>query len=975
VVNFQDFLFLNLNSEDLMIRSRLLVSPCLAGAFAFALSLSLSLTPAASAKIPVPRAPAAAAAASESPKKFRTLELPNKIRVLLVQDPKAVKSAVSLSVGAGSDSDPVDASGALHYLEHMLFLGTKSYPKPGEYSDFMNRNGGADNAYTAGDHTNYMFEVNHSALPEGMKRMSRFFVEPLFTPELAKDEKENVDSEHGNRKNNDRIRLYESLRVAFNPKHPASRFHTGTVETLKDLDAESTRKLFEKYYSANLMGLAVISPLALEEMEKLARENFSDVPNKNFARPKTDFSPLPDGHHVTWHYLKPLGGSRSIYMGFFIPATLPDYRARSLELAGRVLSDPRGLETQLKEAGLGAGVTAFVDESYDGSEFFLVAEVSKEGFARREEVVEKMWNALKGLQVSGVPAHVFEDWKKLIELKFIMGGAEGYFSNSAYDQASSWAARLQEVPYLSVYPRDAVVPSRFDNEGVKKALAELTPERLIIIAMAPELEPARTEPFTGARFDLVRDDKLHERLKGMTAGTPVFIPPPNGVLPREVPVYKEPKGGRPIRVSESFSRLEPARFWSRPFGEVWGEKDLKVREPKSTVALRWYSPLGQQSARNRAALSLYSELLSDYIGQELTDYLTSGFELQIEADMKGLGLVATGYSNDLPKFIDAVAKTAASFQVSPARFKLFQDFKVIALDNYPVTAEPYEQGRDIQRLILGLEKFKIEEQADATRRLSREDLPVIAREFFAKGWLQGALYGEYDKGRMSAALDSLARQLKLGGDRRFRSLLPKIPKLTEPERTLSTQLVRPNSATRWYAQMGPSTPENWARTAVFGAFFKSLFYNDLRTEQQLGYLVSGRANYNAGIVELFGVVQSEKQPAALLASRVAEFIPRAIKAFTELSAEEFSALKAGLAEEIKAGPESLNDAVGNLAVATSWPLGSSDHREKELKALAALKQSDASRFIKAQLQGPGRKILYINAIGSNHAPPLPGAPR
>ncbi|WP_411022175.1 insulinase family protein, partial [Salmonella sp. ZJHZ21_0198] len=61
--------------------------------------------------------------------RYRHFTLPNALRVLLIQDESAQKSAAALAVNVGHFDDPVDRQGMAHYLEHMLFLGTKAYPK------------------------------------------------------------------------------------------------------------------------------------------------------------------------------------------------------------------------------------------------------------------------------------------------------------------------------------------------------------------------------------------------------------------------------------------------------------------------------------------------------------------------------------------------------------------------------------------------------------------------------------------------------------------------------------------------------------------------------------------------------------------------------------------------------------------------------------------------------------------------------
>ena len=94
-------------------------------------------------------------------RRYHYLELANRLRVLLICDPETDKSAASLAVNTGHFDDPADRQGMAHFLEHMLFLGTRTYPKPGEYQQFMSRHGGSNNAWTGTELTNFFFDIDN----------------------------------------------------------------------------------------------------------------------------------------------------------------------------------------------------------------------------------------------------------------------------------------------------------------------------------------------------------------------------------------------------------------------------------------------------------------------------------------------------------------------------------------------------------------------------------------------------------------------------------------------------------------------------------------------------------------------------------------------------------------------------------------------------------------------------------------------
>ena len=128
-------------------------------------------------------------------REYKVIELENKMRCLLIYDHEADKSAASLDVKVGCSLDPKPLYGTAHFLEHMLFQGTDKYPRENEYSEFMQNNGGMNNAYTSLTNTNFHFECSNSAFQEGLDRLAQFFICPSFSEASSDREVKAVDSE------------------------------------------------------------------------------------------------------------------------------------------------------------------------------------------------------------------------------------------------------------------------------------------------------------------------------------------------------------------------------------------------------------------------------------------------------------------------------------------------------------------------------------------------------------------------------------------------------------------------------------------------------------------------------------------------------------------------------------------------------------------------------------------------------------
>ena len=106
---------------------------------------------------------------------------------------------------------------------------------------FLSRNNGSSNAFTATTNTNYYFNVATSALAGALERFSGFFHSPLFAPSGTVRELNAVDSEHKKNLQNDIWRIYQLNKHLTKPGHVWSKFGSGNKMTL----TSAARKLIQ----------------------------------------------------------------------------------------------------------------------------------------------------------------------------------------------------------------------------------------------------------------------------------------------------------------------------------------------------------------------------------------------------------------------------------------------------------------------------------------------------------------------------------------------------------------------------------------------------------------------------------------------------------------------------------------------------------------------------------------------------------
>lgn len=222
---------------------------------------------------------------------YRILELENGLTALLVSDPEADKAAASMNVRVGSAQDPEDIQGLAHFLEHMLFLGTDAYPEADAYQQYLSRNAGSHNAFTAPQDTNYFFNIEPSALEGALDRFSAFFISPLFNADRLESERNVVHSEYIARRRDEGRRENEVLNQFLNSDNPTTQFAVGNRETLANPpEGEATLRervmaFYQHHYDANVMHLAVVAPQSLDTLEDWVVERFAEIPDNDREPP------------------------------------------------------------------------------------------------------------------------------------------------------------------------------------------------------------------------------------------------------------------------------------------------------------------------------------------------------------------------------------------------------------------------------------------------------------------------------------------------------------------------------------------------------------------------------------------------------------------------------------------------------------------------------------------------------------------
>jgi insulysin len=209
-------------------------------------------------------------------------ELENKLKVIIIEDINASMCSALLNINVGSVNEEIE--GLAHFLEHMVFMGSSKYPDESNFMDFVSKNGGITNASTSDSDTTYYFIINDSKFLNILDMFSWFFIDPLLKQDGIEREVNAVDSESKKNLLDDGWIFYEVFKKTMSDVHPINHYTCGDNLTLKGDDLrDKVKEFFDRYYSSNLMNLIIFknNKINLETLLKQINETFGKIKNHN----------------------------------------------------------------------------------------------------------------------------------------------------------------------------------------------------------------------------------------------------------------------------------------------------------------------------------------------------------------------------------------------------------------------------------------------------------------------------------------------------------------------------------------------------------------------------------------------------------------------------------------------------------------------------------------------------------------------
>jgi len=207
-----------------------------------------------------------------------TFTLKNGMKVVVIENHRVpvVTHMVWYRVGAADEG--AGETGIAHFLEHLMFKGTKSL-KPGQFSETVARNGGQENAFTSSDYTAYFQTIAVDRLPMVMKMEADRMTNLVITDKEVEPERQVVLEERRARiGNNPGSVLGEYVDASLFLNYPYRNPVIGWEHDIKALDIKRILAFYKRWYAPNNAILVVAGDITVDELKPLAKKYYGVVP-------------------------------------------------------------------------------------------------------------------------------------------------------------------------------------------------------------------------------------------------------------------------------------------------------------------------------------------------------------------------------------------------------------------------------------------------------------------------------------------------------------------------------------------------------------------------------------------------------------------------------------------------------------------------------------------------------------------------
>jgi insulysin len=640
-----------------------------------------------------------------------------------------------------------------------------------------------------------------------------------------------VDNENTKNLQSDMWRGFQLIKSLAKPDHPFSKFSTGNLETLKTAPEEAGLNIRDllldfhaKYYSSNIMRVAVYGSDSLDTMQKWVEEKFSGIENKNLALnsfPSEPYSAQELGRYIE---VVPVKDVKSLDVFFPMPTVQPLYRTKPLGYVAHLIGHESegSILAYLKAKGWAneLGCYTFLSQQ-DFAAFRINIALTDSGMEHVDDIVAVIFSYVGMLIREGPKEWIAKESKETYDMNF-------RFLEKI--DAADYCTRVAENMHL--YPAEHMISGPdlvFDEDirDIPSYMSLLVPSNCLITVSNKNFAGKTSEKerwygtdYNIASFSAAQQQRWSNAVKledTATESSALFLPIANPFLPSDFdicPISESWKStheaaclpGGPVIIaaiddsskedevqdeSELAEKLTEGDQIVKASGEVdeedeedeedeaagvpdvdgralrtWFMQDSKWLVPKVNVYLQLTTFEAYATPGSVAFTDMFANVLTEQLAEYSYYADCGGLSYDVRNTQKGLTLIFYGYHHKLgalmSKTLEEIKKMGdKSEALSPCPNDIFSRVKEKLLRQYAnsVFSQPYTHCMTGSLVCLEQPRWTNVEKHSALSSLTFKDFKsfstLLIERMFAEVFIIGNISPEAAKAMSLSVLKTL----------------------------------------------------------------------------------------------------------------------------------------------------------------------------------------------------------------------------
>lgn len=727
----------------------------------------------------------------------------------------------SASIRAGHFYDPKDCQGLAHLLEHMVFLGSRRLPGNNEIADLIKKLGGSVNAWTAGEYSNFHF----SCLPQHQDIAISAFLDCLAYPLLKKEdivrEIQSIDAEFEFKKRDDLRRLFQIQKETCNPAHPFSQFSVGNAEVFNQHSIASLQQKLRHFHRQRFFGAACRITVCSPEFSTASVDNLHQA---------IQLLPKHAPEALNWPQLylppqrklqiqvKPIQHARRLIITFAISDCIPVI-SQALAYISHILGDEGdgSLLAYFKQQGWATNLIAGSGIEGKGfKDFNISIQLTELGETAIEDIVSALFFTISLIRRQREEWR----WQEKVNLDRL---ARKYNDNPITIEQ---VCELTEAGWVQLKePND-------EQQMLTQALSHLSTDNLRIMHISPAVKTDNKSQYYEADYATkVIEPKALELWQNPPTISAIVLPEQNPYL-----------GIRPKLRERKAEWALPQVVVKDRFKTIWFSQEQRFNSVKGDIYVSFDCPGFASNLQQATIKRVWLSAVNEYLQHAFYRAEIAGLHYRLYGHQAGFTLHCSGFSSTLQALTKNILDAIFSFSMYSNNFTTARDSQWHHLHN-ALLNKPI--NRLFMRLGVIVQQFSYapKEMLQSLQNISFEDYKSTVATALDNCYVESLLHGNWQQ----TDAQNWVQQLDSYRQRYTTSPLPRSVVRMPPGQTHLHQVTceHDDAAVVLYLQAPSSGIIDTVVCMILEQLLAGPFFNALRTEQQLGYIVgSGYVPHN-----------------------------------------------------------------------------------------------------------------------------------